>query len=161
MASIKALDLKIGDLSELEDFSKPNTFRDKLISWLGGVGNGIGKIFAGEVKTDKICVKKSDGEYTCVNGDELDALLLDAGVGGGGGTPPETPEPEEPAEEEVVEEEPEPVEPPAEAPAEESVTEETPEPATPPAEEPAEEEVVEEEPEPATPPAEAPAGAQE
>ncbi|KKW14783.1 MAG: hypothetical protein UY54_C0011G0008 [Parcubacteria group bacterium GW2011_GWA2_50_10b] len=42
---------------------------------LAEVGNGIGKLFAKEIYTDKLCVKKSDGTDICVTGDELAAAL--------------------------------------------------------------------------------------
>jgi len=42
---------------------------------LAEVGNGIGKLFAKEIYTDKLCVKKSDGTDICVTGDELATAL--------------------------------------------------------------------------------------
>jgi hypothetical protein len=43
--------------------------------WLGDIGNGIQKIFAREIETERLCVKKSDGTSVCVTGDELEQVL--------------------------------------------------------------------------------------
>ncbi len=66
----------------------PNSgFVSSLISWLGDVGNGIAKIFVGEVHTQEICVKKSDGNEVCINGDQLDTILQNENI------TPQTPPP--------------------------------------------------------------------
>jgi hypothetical protein len=48
-------------------------------AWLADATNGITKIFAKEVHTDELCVKKSDGSDVCVTGDQLAALLGSSG----------------------------------------------------------------------------------
>ncbi|USN87538.1 MAG: tail fiber domain-containing protein [Candidatus Nomurabacteria bacterium] len=45
-------------------------FKDSLIAWLGNASNGVKKLFAGEVWTDKLCVGG-----TCVTESELQYLL--------------------------------------------------------------------------------------
>src|SRR6185436_506169 len=66
------------------------TFKDNLVAWLGDAMNGIEKLFAKEVHTEKLCVKKNDGSEICVTGDQLSAVLNGIGttVGGpsGGGS---------------------------------------------------------------------------
>jgi hypothetical protein len=81
---IQELDLKITDLTDLNDLTKSNTLRDNMVAWFGNVGNGISKLFVGEINTDNIktktstteslCVKNDRGE-TCITRDQLDALL--------------------------------------------------------------------------------------
>jgi hypothetical protein len=39
--AIKELDLKITDLTDLNDLTKANPLRDALVSWFGNVGNGV------------------------------------------------------------------------------------------------------------------------
>lgn len=70
-----------------------NNLFGKITTWLADAANGIGKIFAEEVYTNKLCVKKSDGIDVCVTGEQLDALLSGSGGSSGGGTPSPTPEP--------------------------------------------------------------------
>lgn len=58
--------------------------------WLGDVENGLEKIFVKEVRTKRLCVLNDDGEETCVEKIQLDALLASAGESGAGpsdGTP--------------------------------------------------------------------------
>ena len=43
--------------------------------WLADAANGITSLFAKEVYTEMLCVKKSDGLDVCVTGDQLSALL--------------------------------------------------------------------------------------
>ena len=50
-------------------------FFDRIISWFADVKNGIVKLFAKEIYTEKLCVKKSNGENVCVTGDELERLI--------------------------------------------------------------------------------------
>lgn len=50
-----------------------------VVTKLADAANGIAKLFAKEVYTEKLCVKKSDGSDVCVTGDELAALLVNAG----------------------------------------------------------------------------------
>ena len=47
----------------------------KIIGWLADVGNGIGKLFAKEVHTDKICVGDASSGETCLTKAQLDSLL--------------------------------------------------------------------------------------
>ncbi len=73
-------------------------FKENLIAWLGDMSNGIEKLFAKEVHSEKLCLKKSDGTEICVTGDELSAaiagssnntnfgpVIIDNGGGGSGG----------------------------------------------------------------------------
>jgi hypothetical protein len=57
------------------------TFRDHLVAWLGDATNGIGKLFAQEVHTEKLCVKKSDGSEICLDGDQVASIAASAGAG--------------------------------------------------------------------------------
>ncbi len=57
--------------------------KNKIGTWLADAGNGIVKIFVGEIdskksSTEDLCVKNSTGE-TCITRDQLDALLSNAG----------------------------------------------------------------------------------
>jgi hypothetical protein len=45
------------------------TFRDALAAWFGSAGDGSGKLFAHEVHTEELCVKRSDGTKFCASGD--------------------------------------------------------------------------------------------
>ncbi len=56
----------------------------RVTTWFADAGNGIVKLFAGEVHTNKLCVKKSNGDDVCVTGDQLDTLLANAGSSGSG-----------------------------------------------------------------------------
>ncbi len=121
-------------------------FRDNLIAWLGDAANGIESLFAKEVHTESLCVKKSDGSEICVTGDQLANLISGSGSssgsggagssGGGGGYVPEPepesePEPEptpEPEPENTPEPEPEPESVPPSEPEPEPTPEPTPEP---------------------------------
>jgi len=47
----------------------------KVTRWLADATNGIGKLFAQEVHTNTLCVKKTDGAEVCITGDELAAIL--------------------------------------------------------------------------------------
>jgi hypothetical protein len=78
--------------------SLSGAFKDSLVAWLGDAGNGIGRLFAGEVDTQKLCVGA-----TCVNEQQLAALIggqtgstpSGQAAGGGSGDPatstPDTP----------------------------------------------------------------------
>lgn len=50
-------------------------FFDRLTLWFADAQNGIQNFFAKEVTTEKLCVKKSNGDKVCVTGDELDTVL--------------------------------------------------------------------------------------
>ncbi|MFA5936868.1 MAG: tail fiber domain-containing protein [Candidatus Paceibacterota bacterium] len=69
--SIKEMNLKI---NEINNFEKENDWRDSLIAWFGNMENKIEKLFAKEIHTEKICVKKSDGTEFCANGDQLEQM---------------------------------------------------------------------------------------
>ncbi|MDO8407624.1 MAG: tail fiber domain-containing protein, partial [bacterium] len=56
--------------------------------WLADTANGIGKLFAGEVHTDKLCIKDSTGADVCVTGDQLATLLSGQTSAMTGGNPP-------------------------------------------------------------------------
>ncbi len=71
--AVQELDLKVEDISSL-DLENENSLTNKLITWFADATNGIGKFFAGEIYTDKLCV----GE-TCVTEQEL-IQLLDRGA---------------------------------------------------------------------------------
>ena len=63
-------------VSSLQEIAKVSgLFRDNIIAWLGSASNGIGALFAKEVHTDKLCVKKSNGDDVCLSGDQLASLL--------------------------------------------------------------------------------------
>ncbi len=68
-----------------------SSFKDNLIAWLADASNGITKIFAKEVQTDKLCVGN-----TCVTEAEFLAMIAASGSSpsGGGSTQAPTPEPE-------------------------------------------------------------------
>jgi hypothetical protein len=53
-------------------------------AWLADATNGVTKLFAKEVHTEELCVKKSDGSDVCVTGDQLAALLSSGSSGSGG-----------------------------------------------------------------------------
>jgi hypothetical protein len=107
---IQELDLKITDVTNLNGLTGETFFGNlttKLAEWMANAGNGIGKIFVGEINTDNIktktstteslCVKNDRGE-TCITRDQLDALLSGASGSminntGGGSTQPPTPTP--------------------------------------------------------------------
>ncbi len=86
----------------------PDTFMgavfSKVSTWLASATNGITNIFAGEVETKSLCVADTAGAKTCITKDQLDALILNAGIS----TPPPAPAPE-PAPEPTPEPAPEPV----------------------------------------------------
>jgi hypothetical protein len=83
-----------------------NNVYAKVGVWLADAGNGIGDFFANRVRTKQICISNDGGE-TCINRDQLDSLLSNAGSSSSGSsTPPpeeETPPVEEdaPVEEEI------------------------------------------------------------
>ena len=61
-----------------------DSFKTTLINWLADAQNGIGKLFAKEVHTDKLCV----GD-TCVT--QAQFLAMVEASGGGAGSPPSAP----------------------------------------------------------------------
>ncbi len=60
-------------VKEIADLS--SAFKNRLIGWFADASNGIGKLFVGEVRTEKLCV----GD-TCVTEAQLQALLLNASL---------------------------------------------------------------------------------
>jgi hypothetical protein len=72
----------------LTDYARPNSWRDAITAWLGDITNGIQKIFAKEIQTDKLCV----GE-TCVTESQLQQLLQNQNIQA---TPPSDPTPTSP-----------------------------------------------------------------
>ncbi|MCC6198911.1 hypothetical protein IT401_01745 [Candidatus Nomurabacteria bacterium] len=88
--AIQEINANITDISNL---TRENTWRDAITAWLGDITNGINRIFAHEVKTERICVTDEAGE-TCLTRGELDQLLggTSAAPEEDGGTEPEVPE---------------------------------------------------------------------
>jgi hypothetical protein len=104
VSSIQELNLNINTIASTTASSTPasqdfataffkNVFT-KITAWLGDATNGITKIFAQEVHSNRLCVSDGSGE-TCVTKAQLDALLASPGAsGGGGGTPSPAPTPD-------------------------------------------------------------------
>ncbi len=65
--------VRLVDESGVKTFA--GKFFDRLTLWFADAQNGIQNFFAKEVITEKLCVKKSNGEKVCVTGDELDTVL--------------------------------------------------------------------------------------
>ncbi len=57
-----------------------NNLFNRITTWLADATNGIQTFFAGEVHTDKLCVKKSDGTDVCLTGDELAEIISNGGT---------------------------------------------------------------------------------
>ncbi len=70
--AIRELD---GKITSISDLTKDNTWRTSLLAWFADRTNGIAKFFAGEVHTDMLCVKKSDGGEVCLSGDQLQGIV--------------------------------------------------------------------------------------
>jgi hypothetical protein len=87
--AIQELNLKLEDLAtttpELKEGSFPSRFftalKDRLIAWFTDATNGITDFFAKIGHFDEVCAKNSDGTETCVDGDQLKALLGSAAAG--------------------------------------------------------------------------------
>ena len=94
LAAIKAMNLKVEDLSSL-DTTSATSLGSLIKNFLADIGNGLEKIFAKEVNTDTLCVSDATGAKTCINKAQLDDLLAGAGGSGGdssgGGSGDETP----------------------------------------------------------------------
>ena len=68
MASIKEMNLKIIDISDL---TKANTWRDSLISWFANTTNGITEFVGGILRAkDKLCIGEGSSEV-CITKEEL------------------------------------------------------------------------------------------
>src|SRR5205814_384187 len=76
VAAIKELNLNLesiaGTVTPIPDSSQPfvtaffdNLF-NKISAWLADAGNGIARIFAGEVDTKTLCVSDDSGAKTCL-----------------------------------------------------------------------------------------------
>lgn len=55
--------------------SLAGSFKVNLIAWFSDTTNGITDFFAKKVHTEQICLKKSDGNEYCINGDDLEAII--------------------------------------------------------------------------------------
>jgi hypothetical protein len=66
---IQELDLKITDLTDLNDLTKANTLRDNLVAWFSNMENKITRIFTGEV-----CLTDPGQDPVCLNRTELQSL---------------------------------------------------------------------------------------
>jgi len=116
LQAIKELNIKLEGLADIETTHPAGSFAEsffsnlftRIRSWMADAANGIGKLFAGEVHTEKLCV----GDI-CVTEQEFEKTFgsgsggsTTGGLGGSsGGSSVEQAE-EESAEEEVTEEEP-------------------------------------------------------
>jgi hypothetical protein len=79
------IDLLEGRLAQLEGISNANNSFPSLTQWLASATNGIHDIYATvfhaeEVRTNTLCIKKSDATDVCVTGDQLAALLASQSV---------------------------------------------------------------------------------
>ncbi len=69
--AIQEMDIKIESIDNLTAGTDENpTFADRLVAWFANAGNGIKKIFAGEVHTDQLCIGA-----TCVTETQLQHLM--------------------------------------------------------------------------------------
>jgi len=57
----------------------------RVVQWLADASNGIGKFFAGEVNTKKLCVSDDSGAETCLTKAQLDSLIANAATGASNG----------------------------------------------------------------------------
>ncbi len=63
-------------------------------TWLADAGNGVAKIFTGEVDTKSLCVSDDSGAKTCITKSQLDALLINSSTSPASiPTPAPTPDP--------------------------------------------------------------------
>lgn len=56
--------------------SLADSFKQSLVVWFADASNGIRDFFAQKIHTEEVCLKKSDGSEYCVNGDNLEAIML-------------------------------------------------------------------------------------
>ncbi len=107
----KAIQEINANITDISDLTRENTWRDSLIEWLGDITNGINRIFAHEVQTEKLCF-----DDVCMTKDDLRAMLESTHSTAGGSPAPtetegdeeETPEePSVPEEPQVLDEAPE------------------------------------------------------
>jgi len=73
--AIKELDLKVNTAILATGNTESTGFFDALKSWLGNVSNGLDKLFAREIRTDKLCV----GE-TCLDENQIKQILQSQGM---------------------------------------------------------------------------------
>ncbi|MSR87998.1 MAG: tail fiber domain-containing protein [Candidatus Zambryskibacteria bacterium] len=75
----------------------------KITTWLADAGNGIAKIFTGEVETKLLCIADDAGNKTCLDKVKIDLVLANAGTSGtavSGGSESSTTDDEQPTAEE-------------------------------------------------------------
>ncbi|MCC6198996.1 tail fiber domain-containing protein, partial [Candidatus Nomurabacteria bacterium] len=63
------------NITDISDLTRENTWRDSLIAWLGDITNGINRIFAHEVRTDRLCIAKADGSDVCLTGEQVEEIV--------------------------------------------------------------------------------------
>jgi hypothetical protein len=109
ISGINQLNLNLNEIASTTASSTPasqsfaSSFFSSIFShiatWLADATNGITKIFAKEVDTNTLCVKKSDGSSVCITGDQLANLLANqassspstsSSGGSSGGSTPDT-----------------------------------------------------------------------
>jgi hypothetical protein len=83
--AIREMNVKVENLKVLAPSPETTTFLTALSNWLGDITNGIQKIFAHEVQTDRLCVGQ-----TCVDEQQLQQLLQNQNIQS---TPPSDPIP--------------------------------------------------------------------
>lgn len=77
VAAIKELNLKVDTAVLATGNTTGSGFFDALKNWLGGATNGLEKLFAREVHTDKLCVGQ-----TCLDENQIKQILQSQGVSG-------------------------------------------------------------------------------
>ena len=70
--AIREMNLKI---TSINDIDTDNSWRDSLVEWFASATNGIGRLFAGEIITNTLCVADENGEKTCLTKGQLDTIL--------------------------------------------------------------------------------------
>jgi hypothetical protein len=94
VGAIKELDLNINQIENFEfnTDGTDSTFVTRLRQWYASATNGIKDLFAKKIRTEQICLKRSDGSEYCVNGDQLESVMNGQGivVPSGGSTPSTT-----------------------------------------------------------------------
>ncbi len=69
--AIQELDIKV---SRIEQLSAESSFVGVLRTWLGDISNGIEKIFAKQINTQKLCLEDGEGEL-CISKEQLKDLI--------------------------------------------------------------------------------------
>jgi len=79
IASIQEMNLKLENINEFETDEGGNTiintWRESLLAWFGNEMNGITEFFTKKIRTEQVCLKKSDGTDFCINGDQLEEII--------------------------------------------------------------------------------------